>query len=723
MVRSLTSVRRRKKNSVSANVSSAVGEKPSLAVPSSSLAPRLLPRLYRLSVYICCVLVVIASGCFLAYYAHMSHENLLWFSKLREVEREISMRTERGLYYSYYKQLVHSPSLLQGLRELIKDPVTEHSHTINVLHRFNIYQEVMLALIYRLTPLKRFFEPILFYTDASFAFGGFGLAMLCCLTYSLSGSVLASLLCSSFFLNHLMYATRVAGFGNLRENYALPVFWMQNLFVCIFIRGERTSKGQSPCLRCALLLSTFFFALFWQFNQFLLLLQALVLYCLAVLRLIPLGKVFFIYGVYVITILALYVIQFGQPMILGSIVASFTPAAMLSLSLFRRWTHSGGIVTGFLKTTVQVVFTILITALAKLGIRTIFQLEADDHIYKFLFSKLGFGSARDFESRLYLCHAGFSFLSNDFFVDTTKSTLFPLYMVMLVGCFFVIGKDLLMKWCDLNMLTGERKAASKYPLEFFQRRVDLAFLVFQSAFSGLLCMMAARMVYIWMPQMCVLASCVLGDTDLWKSVIRLTKLRRYVNVKAIQAVLLLAAITYNIALFYPDYKETMEELREFYDPDTVDLMYWIGNSTAPHASFAGSMQLLAGVKCCTGRHITNHPHFEDKRLRDRTKEIYQIYGKRTAEQVYYLLKKYDTHYLILENSICYENPKHGCSLAEIIDLENGHVPEGSEGPPLPGLTHTRVPRFCRAIMEMGGSFDRFFRIMFKNRTFKVYQLL
>lgn len=37
--------------------------------------------------------------------------------------------------------------------------------------------------------------------------------------------------------------------------------------------------------------------------------------------------------------------------------------------------------------------------------------------------------------------------------------------------------------------------------------------------------------------------------------------------------------------------------------------------------FAGSMQLLAGVKLCTGRTLTNHPHYEDSNLRARTKAV------------------------------------------------------------------------------------------------------
>ena len=70
-----------------------------------------------------------------------------------------------------------------------------------------------------------------------------------------------------------------------------------------------------------------------------------------------------------------------------------------------------------------------------------------------------------------------------------------------------------------------------------------------------------------------------------------------------------------------------QDLREFYDPDTVDLMQWIQQNSEPDDAFSGSMQLLAGVKLCTGRTLTNHPHFEDKHLRDRTKELYQMYAK------------------------------------------------------------------------------------------------
>lgn len=70
----------------------------------------------------------------------------------------------------------------------------------------------------------------------------------------------------------------------------------------------------------------------------------------------------------------------------------------------------------------------------------------------------------------------------------------------------------------------------------------------------------------------------------------------------------------------------MNELRVFHDPDTVELMQWISANTSQGAVFGGSMQLLAGVRLCTGRSITNHPHFENKALRERTMHVSQECG-------------------------------------------------------------------------------------------------
>ena len=54
---------------------------------------------------------------------------------LQEVEREISFRTEQGLYYSYFKQLVQAPSLKEGFLQLKQDNLTESTNTVNMFER------------------------------------------------------------------------------------------------------------------------------------------------------------------------------------------------------------------------------------------------------------------------------------------------------------------------------------------------------------------------------------------------------------------------------------------------------------------------------------------------------------------------------------------------------------------------------------------------------------
>jgi len=43
-------------------------------------------------------------------------------------------------------------SMFQAVQGLTRDNLTEHPSTINVLSRMNIYQEVVLAAVYRLLP-------------------------------------------------------------------------------------------------------------------------------------------------------------------------------------------------------------------------------------------------------------------------------------------------------------------------------------------------------------------------------------------------------------------------------------------------------------------------------------------------------------------------------------------------------------------------------------------
>jgi len=170
----------------------------------------------------------------------------------------------------------------------------------------------------------------------------------------------------------------------------------------------------------------------------------------------------------------------------------------------------------------------------------------------------------------------------------------------------------------------------------------------------------------------------------------------------------------------PIIDKEMEDLREFYDPDTVDLMQWIEQNSGVDDAFSGSMQLLAGVKLCTGRTLTNHPHFEDKALRDRTKELYQMYGKVSPLEVHKNLRKYNTSFVILEDSICLAH-RERCSTPDIIDLTNGHIPDDGIRQPA-DLVPSPYPRFCDEVRYDTEEYRKLFKKVFENKTFRIYKL-
>ena len=105
----------------------------------------------------------------------------------------------------------------------MNDNKTESWRTINTLQRFNIYQEVILAGIYRLMgytqvlykvvikyfykkdklndlEFKLTYDRMFFYNDAVFAISGIFIGVLYLITWHLSGSYLGGLLCAFLFV-------------------------------------------------------------------------------------------------------------------------------------------------------------------------------------------------------------------------------------------------------------------------------------------------------------------------------------------------------------------------------------------------------------------------------------------------------------------------------------------------------------------------------------------
>ncbi|XP_053256273.1 probable C-mannosyltransferase DPY19L3 isoform X3 [Podarcis raffonei] len=617
-------------------------------------------------------IVGISLGIFTSVYVATLHENDLWFSNIKEVEREISFRTECGLYYSYYKQMLQAPSIQLGLHRLMFDNKTESMRTINILERMNVYQEVFLSILYRVFHMNNFFEPVYFYIYTLFSLQAVYVAALYVTSWLLSGTWLSGVLAAFWYITNRTDTTRVEFTIPLRENWALPFFAVQIAAITFLFRSHLRPTHERLTL-LAVFISTFLFSLAWQFNQFMLLIQALVLFTLDCLDLLPRGK---------------------------------------------NNLKTGGFFSRLGKLFLHVLLVLCLTFLVNNFIKKVLNLESDEHIFKFLKAKFGFGATRDFDANLYLCEEAFGLLPFNTFTRLSGTLVFYAYV------FVLLVMTITSAVVAFQNLSGSvnNKPADKLQKCITLLKPGVAYNLVHTILFGLLALSTMRMKYLWTSHICVFAASGLCSSDMWGLILRFVHLYTPQRVSVIRYLTPVLILLYLCYKFWPSVMAELSELREFYDPDTVELMNWIKSNTPKKSVIAGSMQLLAGVKLCTGRILTNHPHYEDKSLRERTKQVYQVYAKRSPEEVHRILRSFGTDFVILEDSICYERRhSRGCRLRDLLDIANGHTMDGP-GENDPDLKHSPHPRFCEEIKRDLPSYTMYFAKVFQNKTFHVYKL-
>uniref|UniRef100_A0A8C2CAH3 Dpy-19 like C-mannosyltransferase 3 n=1 Tax=Cyprinus carpio TaxID=7962 RepID=A0A8C2CAH3_CYPCA len=655
-------------------------------------------------------------GLFHAWCVYSIHENLLWFSQLKEVEREISFRTECGLYYSYYKQMLKAPSIQQGLYELIHDNTTESKRTINILQRMNIYQEVFLSILYRILPIQTYLEPIYFYIYTVFALQTVYVIALFITSWLLSDSWLAGALSGVWYILNRVDTTRVEFTISLRENWSIPFFALQVAAITCYLRPQLKPIHQRVVL-WLVFVSTFCFCLTWQFNQFVLLVQALIIFTLDCLDFLTTEQVVSLYLMQVFSLLLVWLLQFCNSMILGSLVLSFIVSALF-IKHFQTGLKTGGFVIRVGKLALHTLLVLTLTFTINYSAKKILQLKSDEHIFKFIKAKFGFGATRDFDASLYLCEEAFGLLPLDTFERLAGTVLLYPYLCTLSVLFILL---LLVALSNLST-NGSGQASREKEDRTFKMRPDVAYNLLHTVFFGLLAFSTMRMKYLWTGHMCPFAAFGVCGKEVWSLYLRVLHCNTKTMMRLIRYSVPIVILAFLYYKFWPRLMEEISELREFYDPDTVELMEWIRLKTPKRAVFAGSMQLLAGIKLCTGRVLTNHPHYEDQALRERTRQVYQIYARQSAEEVHKVLCSVGADYIVLEDSICYERRhSRGCRLRDLLDLANGHIMDGP-GENEPDLIPATHPRFCEAIKTDMPPYSTLFTRVFKNKTFHVYKL-
>ncbi|XP_028819763.1 probable C-mannosyltransferase DPY19L4 isoform X2 [Denticeps clupeoides] len=660
-------------------------------------------------------LAAVTCGMMYAVYLSTYHERKFWFSSRQDLERELTFQEGSGIYYYYYKHMLQAPSFERGVYELLRDNRTVSSQTINAVEQLSLYPELVTSLLYRLTGSQDVIEPVYFYIGVVFGLQAVYVTALFVSSWVMSGTWVAGMLAVAWYIINRPDTTKVDSAIPLRDNWALPYFSCQVAALTGFL-SHGASAGTE--MFCYLLMSvtTFTFLVVWECSHYVLFVQGLAVFLLDCFDLVPSRKMADIQKVYLTSLLGAYMLQHQRYDLLSSPLLSLLIASLLA-RYFQQNMKMGPLVARLMKLLLHfyLVFTTGVTF--NYVVKKLLLSSDSDFTVKFLEAKFGLNTTTDFVTNLLLCQEAFQTPSQDFFLRLTQASVLPFYVLVLLVCLLSTLQAI------YKRLSGESiKTSKRLEDGHIGEQPEVIYHVFHTLLFGALAMVFEGLKYLWTPYVCMFTAFGVCSPELWMTVFKWLKLRSIHPV--VLALILSTAVPTIIGFslwreYFPRVLSELSELQEFYDPDSVELMNWIKTRVPAAAVFAGSPQLLALVKLCSGWPVTSLPIYSDVELLKRSENAYQVYAMRSAEDVYKLLSAHKATYVIVEETLCHEmTPMKGCRIKDLLDYSNGHVvyDKGEM------YTFSKHGRFCQEIKMNYSPYINYFTRVFWNRSYHVYKV-
>ncbi|KAB7507250.1 putative C-mannosyltransferase [Armadillidium nasatum] len=607
------------------------------------------------------VLLACAVCCGLIHSYHVStlFENDTHFSHLSTLEREMIFRTEMVVLGGSYRVFT------------------------NVLAYFDVSLPLVCWKVSRgdsLPPVlscEGIGEPVYWYLFGVWICAGFTAALLFLsgaqLSRSLAGGFI-TVIC--FFFNH-GEATRVQWTPPLRESFAFPFSLALNMIITFSLRKPKVSWVQ-PLLFGNIALN---YLLCWQFSQFTLAANIGILYILYSLGVSsPLPMLLTLLGALYALVNAL-IVQFANSMLLTSTLAGVLVGVFLLyvfieplIQVLPRPTNVG----------VQVAFLFISSLASKMELSRILSIEDDAHIVNLFKSK--FTNYSDFHTKLYTCSKEFDILPKETVNKLTETLLLPCVMAVLIA---VSLRILIQIKANLVKRMEEREKDQTYKTSIWND-VDagILFNVVLLIFYAILAILVMRLKLFFTPQLCVISS-LLTSRSLWSIFKR----------KDIHYAVLALLVSSMCIRGFRNIVEQRGIVGEYNDPNLEELLEWINSETGKEESFAGPMATMANVLLSTRRPVVNHPHYESAALRQRTKQVYSVFSRKSSQEVYEIMLSLKVNYLVIEESWCFRRSKPGCG---IIDLWDSEEPQKKNLPALcPKLFHHKASPFHRIFSNEG----------------------
>ncbi|XP_036846435.1 LOW QUALITY PROTEIN: probable C-mannosyltransferase DPY19L2 [Manis javanica] len=598
------------------------------------------------------------------------------FSHLSSLEREMTFRSEMGLYYSHFKTIIEAPSFLEGVWMIMHDRLTEYPLVINTVKRFHLYPEVIIAFWYRafvgimdllgletktcwnvtrVEPLNEIQsceglgDPACFYVDVVFILNGAMMGLFFIYGAYLSGTQLGGLITVvCYFFNH-GEATRVMWTPLLRESFSYPFLVIQMYVLTFILRTSDNSRR--PFI--ALCISNVAFMLPWQFAQFILFTQIASLFPMYVVGYIEPNKFQKIIYMNMISVLLCFVLMFGNPMYLSSYYSS--SLLMTWVIILERYKIQRLRVSELNFWLIQGSAWLCGTIILKFLTSKMLGVSDNIRMTDLIIAKIL--KYTDFDTLIYTCAPEFDFMEKATPLRYTKTLLLPVVMVITYFIFKKTFRDIL---CVLSANTYQRKQLLEHGELIFHTLQLLAFTA--------LAILIMRLKLFLTPHMCVMASLICSQ-----------RLFGWLFCRVRFETVIFAILTLMSIQGFSNLHNQWSITGEFNNLPQEELLQWIKYNTRPDAVFAGAMPTMASIKLSTLHPIVNHPHYEDAGLRARTKIVYSTYSRKSAREVRDKLLELHVNYYVLEEAWCVVRTRPGCSMLEIWDAED---PSNTAQPPL-----------------------------------------
>ncbi|BES87895.1 Q-cell neuroblast polarisation [Nesidiocoris tenuis] len=597
------------------------------------------------------------------YHVSTLFENDRHFSHLSTLEREMTFRSEMGLYYSYFKTIVEAPTFFDGFNQITRNNLTEYPSVINTLERFNLLPEVVLGCLYRIfdkfcdyfhiegkvcweiergngfPPVhscEGIRQPEYFYLEAVWFCAGLTASFIFLFGVVLSGSILGGIISGlCFFYNH-SEATRVQWSPPLRESFAYPFCLLQMLCVTLCLQANKNTDDSSKRTKThtaqfvVLMMVTSFCLSMWQFSQFLFATQIIAVLLLFMFGFVSEFSAVIIFAAEMVAVVETLIFMFGNELLMSSFYNCLLISSCIIVTfLYPVLNFSPG------STLKNFCTSIVIFAVAILLKTRVFISNDDAHIVNIIRSK--FTSYKDFHTLLYTCAAEFDFLGWSTIVELTKTLLLPTAIFSLFVLF-------------LHWLVSSSKLKALDP--------SILYNILQLGAFAVMAGLIMRLKLFFTPHLCIIASIIASRT--------------YFKVLPAKyhyplLVVLVGCMHIN---GMANIKAQHKIIGEYSNFSLEELLTWINQSTSPKASFAGPMPIMASIMLSTRRPIVNHPHYEDAKLRDRTKKVYSAFSRKPLEEVFKLISSLEADYLVLGDDWCYHQASEGCSMIDLWDVED-----------------------------------------------------